>query len=99
MRTSTIHTSLNRKKSIMGVDARVFATESALIGIFMVLQLWLFLLAIPLLHMLARWAHQRDDQMVEASVRYAREKDAWDPWHHPVIVGRRPKGYGKGLPC
>jgi type IV secretory pathway VirB3-like protein len=99
MRTSTVHASLNRKFAIMGVDARVFATEAALIGIFIALQMYVFLVLIPLVHGLARWAHARDDQMVEASVKYAREKDAWDPWHHPGVLAKRPAGYGRDLPC
>jgi len=99
MRTSTVHASLNRKASIMGIDARLFAMEAALLAVFISLQMLPFLLILPVIHAIARWAHSRDDQMVEASVPYAREKDAWDPWHHPKVVDKRPPGYGKGLPC
>lgn len=98
MRQSTVHASLNRKKLIMGVDARVFGLEAALVGIIVSLQVWPFLPLLPVLHLLARWAQARDDRMVEASVRYSREPDAWDPWHHHAVVERRPSGYGKGLP-
>lgn len=99
MRTSTVHISLNRKAAIMGVDSRVFATEAALLGIIITLQMLPFLLLLPVIHAIARWAHARDDQMVEASVKYTRESDAWDPWHHPRAVNKRPQGYGRGMPC
>lgn len=83
----------------MGVDARLFAMECALLAVFITLQVLMLIAILPLIHAIAKWAHARDDQMVEASVRYAREKDAWDPWHHPKVVDRRPAGYGRGMPC
>lgn len=99
MRTSTVHLSLNRPKVIMGVNGKVFGTEAGLIAIFVALQIYLFLLFIPIIHALARWAQSRDANLVEAAVKFSREKDAWDPWHHPAVVSKRPKGFGRGLPC
>ena len=82
----------------MGVDSRIFSVEIGLVAIFVILQMWVFFPTVFILHLLARWAHNRDDRMVEASFKYAKEHDFWDPWHQPKTTDNRPKGFGKGLP-
>ncbi|MGH7472194.1 MAG: VirB3 family type IV secretion system protein [Longimicrobiales bacterium] len=98
MRESVVHLSLNRKASIMGVDAAIFGLEAALLGIFVSLQIWPFIALIPLVHALARWAYSRDERLIAAAMKYAREGDLWDPWHHTELTEKRPEGFGKGLP-
>lgn len=98
MRESVVHVSLNRKASIMGVDATIFGLEAALLAIFMSLSLWPFIGLIPIVHGLARWAYARDEQIVPAAMKYAREGDLWDPWHHAALAEKRPEGFGQGLP-
>lgn len=93
-----VHLSLNRKKSIMGIDAYIFQIEAGLFVIFLSLHMWIFMLTLPPIHLFARWMHGRDDRMVEIAKKYAHESDAWDPWHHPQLVNKRPKGFGRGLP-
>lgn len=98
MRESTVHLSLNRKNTILGVDSRVFGIEAGLLAIFISLQLWSFLLLLPFIHFLAKWAQARDERLFEAAMRYTREANTWDPWHHHALTKKRPEGFGRGLP-
>ena len=82
----------------MGVDSKIFGLEAGLFGIFISLQMWVFMLSLPPIHYLAKWVHERDDRMIDAVRKFSLESDAWDPWHHPDLVNKRPKGFGKGLP-
>lgn len=82
----------------MGIDANLFGMEAALLGMIVSLQKWPFLVLLPILHALARWAFARDEQMVVAAMKYSKEPDLWDPWHHPRVVDARARGFGKGLP-
>lgn len=99
MRVSTVHSSLNRTKSMMGVDHLVFKGLALLGSIFVMLSMWGFLLFLPVGYWIARWMFARDPLLLQANIRYSREKDQWDAWHHPKTVNKRPRGYGKGLPC
>ena len=99
MRVSEIHSSLNRRKAVMGVPAAIFGIESLIVVLMLGGGMYAFLLLVIPIHYAARWMHARDDGAFQAMFRYAGEKDVYDPWHRPATNAKRPAGYGKDLQC
>ena len=96
---STIHTSLNRKRLVMGVGELIFGTEAGLILAFVLFEAYPLIPLIPLLHYLFRWIYRNDHFAIEGYMRYMKEADLYDPWVRPSITSARPKGHGRGLHC
>jgi type IV secretory pathway VirB3-like protein len=99
MRVSQVHTSLNRRKAVMGVPALIFGIEALMATLMLGGGLYVFMLAIIPVHFAARWMHTRDDGSFSAMFNFQAEKDVYDPWARPVTTAKRPAGYGRDLQC
>ena len=99
MRFSDVHTSLNRRKAVMGVPAFVFALESFFVVLMMGAGMFIFIPCVLPIHFAARWMHARDDGSFASMINYQTEKDVYDPWARPATTSKRPAGYGKNLQC
>ena len=98
MQRSTIHLSLNRDKTIMGVDSNILTFEICLMVTIFIFQLYYFLILLLVVLFILKWLIKRDVKIIEASKIYSSESDFWDPWPNLKTFNHRDKKNGKGFP-
>ena len=98
MKKSVVHQSLNRDKSIMGINANILSLETGLICIVFILHLYYFIVLVIFLHVFFKFMMKHDFKIMEAFKCFAFEPDYWDPWPNISTFNNRNEKYGKGLP-
>lgn len=97
-RTSQFYTSLNRNRTIMGVEQNAFMVVAFIASMLFASQMYKSLLCIPLLHMLMQWFTKKDYFFFKIFLKYLDESDAYSSVTRPSDWDRRPLGWGRGLP-
>jgi len=97
-RATRFYASLNRDKTIMGVESRAFMIVAFIASILFASKMYYALMFVPLLHMLMQWFTKKDYYFFQMLLRYLDESDAYSSITRPEDWQRRPLGWGRGLP-
>lgn len=97
-RSTRFYVSLNRDKTMMGVEQNAFMVVAFFASILFAYQLYKALAFVPLLHMLMQWFTKKDYYFFRIFLRYLDEADAYSSVTRPDDWQRRPIGWGRGLP-
>lgn len=97
-RYSRVRTSLNRNKTIMGVEQRAFMVVAFAASAMFANGIYIGLLFIPLFHMFMQWLTKKEHNFFSIFMQYLNESDAYSSIPRPKDWERRPLGWGRGLP-
>lgn len=97
-RQSRFYASLNRDKTIMGVERNAFMVVAFLASILFAYQLYKALVFVPLLHTFMQFLTKKDYYFFKLFMNYLNEPDAYSSLPRPEDWQRRPIGWGRGLP-
>lgn len=101
-RTTVIHSSLMRIKTIAGVEERLAKVHLAIaIAMLGVWRIWLYFPFCVAVHLFLVWMTKRDENIFLIYTQYSRQSDVYDPW---VRIDRkskvkRPHGFGRDILC
>lgn len=97
-RSSRIYTSLNRNKSIMGVEKKAFMGVAFMASMMFATQLYFGLFLVPFFHFLMQWLTKKEHQFFDIFLKYLNESDAYSSIPRPSNWSVRPLGWGRNLP-
>lgn len=97
-RSSRVHTSLNRNRTIMGVEQRAFMVVAFAASAMFANGVYLGLVFIPFLHLFMQWLTKKEHNFFNIFMQYLNESDAYGSIPRPKDWQKRPVGWGRGLP-
>jgi len=97
-RSSIIHNSLQRSKTIMGIESSAFGGIVFAGSFIVVAKSYWALPILALIYFLARWLTKADGQFMKLFFRYLDEGHVYDATPRPSDYQKRAVGWGKGVP-
>lgn len=97
-RTSVVHQSLHRPRTVMGADPLGFYLCAFLGGFLFASKAYLAMPAALLLLLVVRWLTKKDPMFFRIFQRYVDEHHVYSALPQPRIWKRRGDGWGRGLP-
>lgn len=97
-RFTRVYTSINRNKTIMGVEPKAFMLVAFIASAAFANGVYIGLAFVPFMHIGMQLLTKKEYLFFQIFMRYLNESDAYSAITRPSDWLNRPPGWGKGLP-